>query len=685
MQISKITDSMLPKTKVKVGAKGKKKDVAREAFDRWAYSRAAFSSWRRDIRKYYKAYAADPLTDADKQALQDANRINAVFSYVTTTINAVVGVDQGDRKEVRFEGITKEIDDKSYADWLTKLVRYIYQRADGHRMDSAVLFDLLICGYGWSQVYIDSFVYPFQIKMEHVDPAEMYPDPDAKDDNLSDAKWIVREHSMDAEVARMRWPDVEWDWYEEQDMDPVSSPFPRQVSADGYEDEDSSAINEEGSIYRKDGCVRILEYQYYTYERWAVYTDPQTGMSNTVQAAEFERMLRYEREQVDPETGAFLGREISGTIFFRRRVRQAWVGIGGEGNSKLLDDQELPVDEFTYKCATGLRQKDTRKGRTTRFGLMKLAYDPQMWSARALSLILEVLGRMSKSGVIMEEGAVDDPEDFESRYATPGAVLVVKDGALDRMRERNVGQWPNSLDMLFKMAQSAIADVSGISEYLKGTATGERSNVLVSNLQNQNIATLNPLLDQMQAYRMRVGFLLAKVAMSTLTDFAINRILGDPQIDGLTVQTDPASGELMPMTDELGQPVSAGKLLRQKDLLTYDVQVDTGQASPTARQAFWRMWVDTDLMGKIMQAAPDAVPDILPELVKYMPLPPEMAASLSSKFEDALKKPDLEKVFGMIQRMSPEEQQQIVQALAPPEQAAEGEGEQPPAEEAPVQ
>lgn len=630
--------------------------VAQECVDRYNYSASAFGKWRKEAKQFYKAYATDPWPNAEKNRLEDAQRINAVFSFCTKIINAVIGQDQGDRKEVRFGGINEEPLSGFLGDMFTRLVRSIFQKSDGHRKDTAVYEDMLITGYGWGQVYIDNLRKNQQIRVNHIEAWEIYPDPDARDDGLEDAEYIIREHWMTPVMASLRWPDVDWERYGEPSQATTTAPFPRVVSADAYFDDDAADLNVQSRMTRRDGGIKILEYQRYVYERWAEYDDG-SGTKQMLPEKDYKAMLKEMASQVDPTTGAPISGPIEGIIRFRRMVRRAFVAFGYEGNHELLEDEQMDIDEFTYKCATALREKDMGAGRVVRFGLMKLAYDPQLWASRAISLMLEMLGRQSKGGVDIEEGAVKDQDDFEARYSTPGAVLWYNAGALSqgKVRDRTVPNLPSGLNAMFGMAVDAISKTTNVGDYLTGAATSERSNVLISNLQNQQLAALNPFSDQMSGYRMRIGQLIAKVAQATMTAQAIDKILGNPMVEGITAQTDEASGEQQ-------QIASAGAILKENDVLELKVQVDTGTASPTARQAFWESLTDAGLMQQIMQQAPASVPKILPMFFRFSPLPTEIGETLAKDLEAALKQPKLEEEMGRYQRMKPEDQQQLIVA-----------------------
>lgn len=662
--------------------------VAREALERYNYSASAFAKWRSEMKQFFRAYATDPWPVAEKNKLEDEKRINAVFSLCTKIINTVVGQDLGDRKEARFAAINDDPESGFIADMFTRLTRIVFQKSDGHRVDSNVYQDMLICGYGWGSVYVDNTRRQQQIRVRQIEPWLVYPDPDATADCLSDGEYICVEHWLTESQCKMRWPGRDWSMAGDPAIRVALSQTPRVVSADAYFDADAADLNVQSRITRRENGVKVIEYQRYVYERWAEFDDG-SGESQFLPEAQYRAMIRRMQGEVDEE-GQNLNDPVSGSIRFMRRVRRAFVVVGESGGGDLLEDEELELDEFTYKCATGLREKDPSAGRVYHFGLMKLAYDPQLWASRGISLMLEILGRQSKGGYLIEEEAVDDMNDFEQRSAIPGSNIIVKAGAMDKIRERPVQSLPAAYGDLFSMMVDAMGKTTNVGDFLTGAATSERSNVLISNLQNQQISALNSFTDQMSAYRMQIGQLLAKVIQATWTAPAMDKLLGNPMVEGITSQTDPATGEEQ-------QIASAGQILKQVDILDYRCQADTTSASPTSKQAFWEALTDAGLMGQIMEKAPQAVPEILPLFFEQSPLPTEIAQKISTKLRDALRQPQLEEEMGRYQRMAPEDQQQLLiqalQQMDPTEaqgliaqalpQEEQQEGEQP--AEAPVQ
>lgn len=658
------------------------RDVAKEAIERYRYSRGLFAPHRRDWEMYYNAYATDPWDSSDRAKLEEEGRVNAVFSYTTKVINAVVGLNMSDRKEHRFEAATTQQKDVAVANWMTRLVRHVWQKGGGPRVDSQVLLDLLVTGYGWGNVYIDNTRRANRIRPQHIPVWEMFPDPDCSQPNMTDAKWICRLHTMDIDFARMQWPDANFDGVVTSTAPPVSSPFPRSVSADGYDDEASSDMNVEVDGALQDGTVRVLEYQRKVYERYVTFD--QGGVTQSVPIAEFNRIKKAYLGAVDGDTGLPTGEPIQGIEEWRCQIKRAFILMGTD-EGEVLDDAILPVDTFTYQVATGLPQRHLRKGRTTYFGLMKLAYEPQLWSSRNLSLLLEIMGRTAKGGVYIEEDAVEDVEEFERQYAIPGGTIVLKPHTLrdEKIKDRQPGQLPTAFQMMAQMAQQAVQDATGVTDYTTGAETAERSNVLVNNLQQQTIATLNPLLDGHTVYQMGMGTLTLQVALAALSPAAIDRILGPQELEGVTVQTDPETGEPQPIA-------SAYQLLLEQDTQELGVQVDTGSASPVERQRLWSVLADQGLLQKMMELAPNEVREVLPDFFDLMPVAPEISGKIASKLRALLQSPTLEEVNNRLQQLSPEDQQQIFAMLQqqfapPPEEGGDQQAqEQPPAEE-PVQ
>ncbi len=622
-------------------------------------STSHFAKWRESSRKYYRTYAGDPWGAGDREHLESTERPPVTLNFSLSTINALIGEDIGQRREVRFEGVDTDPYDSAVAEWLTRLHRYLFTKCDGHRSDSHVYYDGLITGLGFSRTYLDNTRWPFRFRVGHINPWQVWADPDAKDDNLTDARFLIYQSKWTKEEVEARWGrETALTLHTSA---PTGMPnTPRTVSHNNYQE--STPDTGDNDIAPK---ITIYEYCYTKFEEWVAFTNPQTQMDETLPEGEF---------RAKADAGEY-GMEVLAVSYPKRTYRRAWIaGQRGAGDrSRLLEDKPLDIDRFPISVYTGFRKTDIDSGRITFFGLMHVIYEPQLLSSKVLTVIIEIMARGAKGGIFFETGAVEDPDDFKANYAIPGMPLQLQDGAIagQKILERETVRLPSGMAQLMEIARGGIEDASAVTRAVTGTLTSERSNVLISNLQTQSMTVLAPAVDPLSGFRMQQGLTLTQQAVKHLSVEAINKILGPIMIPGITHQEDPAQPG-MALEGEDGQPVplrSPGEILKDADVFDFSVQVDTGSASPTAKQAIWQGFTQHGILQTLIEAGVDPA-EIIPELIKAGPLPQEMAKPLAAKLQASLQQPKPEQIAAQLAKMSPEQQQMVMQMVAQGQQKA---------------
>lgn len=590
-------------------------------------SKHSFKDWRTKIDKYYETYASDPWPDGAKEEMEETGRPPVNFNYSLQVINTVLGEDQANRQEIQYRGVDLEVRDGVVADWMTRLVRYFYAKTDGHRHEAQARLDQLISGYGWTECYMDMTEIPFIPRVTHVPCYEMYPDPNAKDDNLSDAKFIIRRRTWDIEQAKAQWPN------HEKKFDAIIGNvniLPGPITNDGEFSKVGGVDDSESET------VDIYEYQFIKPEPWVAFvTDRITEFTPTGEeivideGGREDQLTKSEFDEMFPEEES---RPLVSAPFTKDVFYRAYVVEGVDGFHDWLDaPKRIYQDDFSYHCITGLRHIKVNEEKTEFFGMMALMYEPQLWVAKILSNTIEMLLRGSKGGGFIEIDALEDPDDFLATQSMPGKWHIVTGGAIQngKIMERKAITFPSFHGDLLRMLQTAIHDVTGVSAYLQGSAKQERSNVLVSNLQGRSLIALNPISDPYQSYRIRVGRFLGQTIYDYVSDRLINKVINDQGIEGVTAEKvpNPQTGQF-----ELQKVKEVSDILKDADVKNLDIVVDTGTATPTEKQAVWNTM--GQVMPRMLEAGmQNAVAKMLPAMAKFLPLPAEIANEISEMLQ----------------------------------------------------
>lgn len=604
-------------------------EFIREAFTRFQGAESASSRWRSEIQQYYDAYGNEIWPDGVREQMEAEGRPSVNPNYATHMVNTVLGQDIAERQEIRFKPVDLSESDGVMADWLTRLVRYFYEKCGGHRHETQARFDQLITGLGWSEIYVDVTQIPFTVKMAHVPAYEMYWDPGAKDTGLQDAEYLFRKRAWDRERVLAKWPDA-------KHVLPELLGSTRAVAANLTRYREVVPLGTYGKAREAQDTVTVLEYQYKKPETWVAYvTDPEVdeatgevisegGEEVTVPLSEFhKRFSAAEGSEKPPRPQEW--------VKFPKDVYYRCYLLDTHNDELAMLEKPKPIrqNQYTYKAITGLRHVNVNKEQVEWFGLMKLIYEVQLLAAKVFSSTVEMLIRSNKGGGFIEEDALLDWRRFQDERSVPGVWHVVQSGAVaqGKILETRPPSFPPFHGELLGMTQGLIQQMTGISSYLQGTADSERSNVYVSNLQSRSLIALGPLSDPYNAFRLEVGRAMSESIRLYISDRLIDKVINDEGIEGITAQT---------FVDETGQEqtqiiATPAQLLRSRSLSDFDVAVDTGSASPTEKQAVWNTWgqIGPDLARHM----PQIYQEMLPGMVKYLPLPTEATAEMSRKIE----------------------------------------------------
>lgn len=596
--------------------------------------------WREN-EKLSNAYFGETLGADDIAYLNETGRPPVSINVVLGTVNAVLGSDMASRREVRFEGDDgSSLVDDAVADLVTDTVRKAMGKCGGHREEARALLDLLIGGYAFTEGYLDVTEIPSRAVLSHVPWWENLPDPNAVKGNLLDRRFHIRMRKWTLEEAQSRWPD------KANEIENLGLSGSRGIL------NNSATVRQTWKSVaspRKKHGVAIFEFQYYRLEPRVLYFDQQKRRHDVTP----EEFAAAQEESVDPITGEVIDIEYfpySGKTYYK-----AFIAAAIEGSKKSLLSHE-PIGFWTYNAATGFVKSEPAKEQVRFFGISRVIHDLQMYINKIMSVRLEILSRGAKGGGLFEQGAVDDPDKFIKDRSKPGAWTAVNDGAISGglIQHSPVQSDPSGFSDLIQVLLDLVSFVTGVTDWVKGTAEQERSNVLISNLQSQSMVMLEPIMDQNTVLRMENGKLLAKIIAQYMPPIDLESMVGDQGIEGINFvmvpgpDGQPQKSTVDPQTGMEMEKIS--ETLRRVDVDSYSVTVDIGEATATHKQAVWSV-LQQGVLKSLVDAGIDITP-IVPMLIKNMPLPGMEAKEASEKLEANLQQQELLKTTdGILQAL----------------------------------
>lgn len=550
-----------------------------EKFKIWAYGPDGVSGAVED----FKFRDGDQWREEEKRDLIDQQRPVLVFNRTGVMVDAVVGSEIGNRREVRF--IPREQSDAKPNEILTSAAEWFRDDCDAEDEESEAFKDTVTSGMGWTETRMDYESNPQgDPKIDHFDPLEARWDCNAVKANLVDStrRWRVRKMPM--ADAKAMFPDADeadlnaaWADVDENDNEPTHNDPGHRYGGDG----------KEGSSGELPKDVTIVACQYFKRETY--YKAIVMGPDGVPQQVE----LDADKYKVAVDAGAL----IKSVKLTRKVVVQCFLG-----RVMLKKPEPTQTGSWTWNCITGLKDHD--KG--TFYGIVRRAKDPQRWANKWLSQMMHILNSQAKGGIMAEKDAFENARDAEESWAKVDRITFMAKGALAgvngaKWAQKPMAQFPAGFDRLLQYADDAIIKATGINMELLGMREVNQPGVLEAQRKQSGVAILASFFDSLRRYRKIQGRGMLHLIQNFLADGRLVRIVGEEQ------------AQYVPLTKEA---VSS---------LEYDIIVDD---SPTSTNEKERTF------GLLMQIMPMFKDMIGPQqamlLAEYSPLPTSLVEKLKA-------------------------------------------------------
>lgn len=466
--------------------------------------------WRDQVEEDYRLYSGDQWEDEDKAYLRENNRPMVTINRTAPTIDAVTGAERANRQAVRYlpRTISENADDGPVAEQYTEVARWLRDRCDAEDEESEAFEDVLKVGVGCTETWIDFEEDPQfgKVKIERVPPMELLWDAEAKKRNLSDARRVYRVKRMDKERIKELWPEKRLD---------LSDGFEFPKTVEHQTDPADDYSNEMGK--RKSDDIPVVQVQWW--ERrpiWRVVNPD--GQTEFMTAEEFA----VARESV-PDIERFSIRQN------RREYFQAF--IAGKTLLQKSSLHENPngqvIPGFTLKFVTGKRDEVEEQW----FGILRAMRDPQRWTNKFFSTMIDIFNSNAKGGILAETGAFVDQRKAEEDWAKTDKIIWVNDGALSgnkpMVQERSQNQFPVALANMLSIVTGFTPDVSGVNIEMLGTAARTQSGIVEQTRIQQSLVTLQIFFDSLRRYRKEQGRVLLHFINLYVPDRTMVRVVGE--------------------------------------------------------------------------------------------------------------------------------------------------------------
>lgn len=552
-------------------------DTVRKCHAMFRRAKDHSSEWRGQARTWYDLVASKQWDEEDAATLTAQRRIPVVINRVQRTVNAILGTQISNRQDTTF--YPRELGDAKKSEILSGAGEWVRQGCEAEDEETDAFEDTTTCGMGFIDTAMNyDLDQEGAIMMERLDPLEMYWDPSARKRNLADSKFFIHMGEFDQEEFDAHWPDV-------NDLDQSAGPFwdesddsqgtrEHRYPQDAYRDQQTKSS-------KKSGKIRVARVQWA--ERVPVY---RVG----------KRAERLNADKFDRVKDEIVKRKIPHLRQTKLQWKQAFIAGGS-----LLEESDCPYpDSSTIRPITYKRDRNTN----TWYGIVAAMMDPQRYGNKFLSLIMDILVKNSKGGIMMEKDAVDDPKEVENKWAQPDGIIFTRPGAISQKKimEKPMATLPPGLDRLVAYFLDSVHEVTGINLELLGMANRDQPGVLEHQRKQAGITMIAPLFDGLRRYRKEQGRVMLHFIQTYISDGRLIRIV----------------------QDGLKQYVP---LVKQPDTAKFDIVVDEAPTSPNMKARV------TALLMELLPIAMKAGIPVPPEVLDYTELPESLIEKWKAQIE----------------------------------------------------
>jgi hypothetical protein len=510
-------------------------------------------------------FAGEQWDANDMALLKLAKRPALTINKILSTIGNVMGEQIQNRTDISFQprsGAPMET-----AEILTKVYRQI---ADSNQLDwkrSDVFCDGVITSRGFFDIRLDfDDSMMGEVRITRLNPKNVLVDPDAEDydpDEWNDVlttKWLTWQDiemlygKNKAEALKTRATSVYPYGYDsiERERDRFGAAYPQN-----YYNAPLDAANVQRNI-------RIIERQYRELQRREHFVDLQTGDLRPVPD-------NWSRERIGMAVQQF---NLGLTKKLVKRIK--WVVTA---DNEVLHDDWSPYKHFTVVPYFPY----FRHGKT--IGLVENLLDPQEYLNKVTSQELHVINTTANSGWKVKTGAMTNMtiDELETRGAETGLVVELND--MDGLEKISPNQTPTGLERFSYKAEEHIKSISGVTDYMTGSAREDVSAKAVALNQNRGSLNLAGPQDALQ----RTDFLLARNILSLVQEFYT-----EPRILNITANRLTSETEQV----EVNQPdLYTGAILNDLTIGEYDIIVSNTPARETLEDSQFEQAVSLRELG----------------------------------------------------------------------------------------
>lgn len=569
----------------------KKDDLYKKLMDKFLSAKESREEWHKEAVEAYNLFHGNQWSKEDIASMRCSGRPHLTFNNIQPFVNAISGSEIGNKQVVKY--YPREPGDLKADEILTAIADWFRESTMGDEVDTTVFKDSLICGMGWSETTLDYTDNPDgEPCIRRLDPLKMYWDNNGLEDNLKNAKYLFYVNTLPLEELKEMFPKAD-----ESDFNVADS------------DEEDTKLTNIGTV---------IEARYKVKKKFVRYVNPFNQIKSDATKEDFDELQKE-----------FPTLKLEHQEFTKDVVKKAFLGA----NKLLEDPSEVATNDTSFGWNAVTANCDNINKQY--YGIVKGMKDSQLCINKFFSETVFNYNAQGKGGLIIEEGAVVNPQHLADNWSDPTAIIVVNRGMLEGVQQRPVAQVSNILPQLLNFAENQMNQVVGVSKEFLGTREINQPGVLEQQRRQSTLNILSPLFENLKAYRAAQGSDILYLIQNYLADGRLVKIVGQDK------------AQYIPLVKEV---------LSNKE---YDVIVDDAPLSLNSQERDYQTVMQMlPLFGK------DLTPELLLEVMKLSPLPSDFIEKAEQVLQSQQPDPQQQAQQQQMQQaaMQAQQQQQLMQA-----------------------
>lgn len=596
-----------------------KKEILKQFKEHYNISKYGLKGQYRLVQECRAFYAGDYMNYRDEvlYGRGSSRRLQEVqFNRVKPYVNSIVGFFAQQRRKPDYQAkVMQSEEQRALSDYLNGFSDYVRENTHADQIETKQDKDMIIGGVGATDTAITTKMGTAtrlpggEVLTERVDILQVGWDPQSIQTNLLDSRWVYRAKDYDVKEAEELFNADEDDFEsvnfnDDNTVDYKFNPYGGIQDKIGYEYVDPE---------RK--MVRVYFYQWFEIEKFDRVENPLLKMSNPELAQLLFQALGSVEYEMEDELFAFNpnAQILTITKDNRSRVREIFelfeipyrpvtdkrkvfytAIVSGD---RVFSRYKSPSQQgFTIKFKTGDRDEVNHLW----MGVVSSMRDPQRYYNKSLTELMLIIAGNSRGGVMVEQSAIDNVQEFERKWAMHNSAMVVQDGALSggKIQPKATPKLQSGYEEILAISDANVSKVTGIDESFFGAIAGGNETAM---LQRQRIKQATTTL----ALYMDAIALYAKEQARLMLTFM--RLLSQA-----------SDGTIFNMNDDDGNQIFE-VLSPQFFAEEYEVAIGEAPETPLQKEYYTTTLID---LGRSMQAIGDPrYSQVYAAAVKYMPIP----------------------------------------------------------------